>query len=103
MGRLGGYEEAMEALGKAVAIDPYFDEAYYNLAMVYSQLNRNQEAIAILKEAVEENPNFAAGHLGLAWIYQNIGDKESATKEYNTLKGKDQKLAECLLKIINRK
>ena len=43
---------------KEIEINPYYDNAYYNLGLLYWQEKRYDEAISNWKKTLEINPNY---------------------------------------------
>jgi tetratricopeptide (TPR) repeat protein len=66
---LGRFEEAVELLRRAIAVDPLSADNYYNLAIVLNHAGRPEEAGAAANKALEISPNYAAAHLALAVAY----------------------------------
>ncbi|HHT11112.1 MAG TPA: tetratricopeptide repeat protein [Candidatus Atribacteria bacterium] len=96
------YENAIKAYQEAIHIKPDYIYAYNDLGYVYYYLDRNQEAVEILQKAININPEAATPNYYLGITYLQMGDKASATKQYEILKKIDQSLAEKLLNKINQ-
>jgi tetratricopeptide (TPR) repeat protein len=96
------YQESIEALKKAIEFKSDYVEAFLGLGSAYIKLGKYQEAIDSVKQAVRIKPDYALAHFGLGLIYATLHDKDSALKEYEILKGLDRKLANELLKDINK-
>ena len=87
-GNQPAFEEAVERLREAVAIDPAFAVAWAQLADVYNNLagqgfwdwDRGFEAAReAAREAVTADPDMAAGHAQLAWVaHRYDGDLHAA-------------------------
>src|SRR5262249_40196638 len=56
---MGRYEEAIAAYKKALTRNPNLLEAHFNLAVVYSELGREEEARAEAAEILRISPNFS--------------------------------------------
>ncbi len=54
----GDLEQAITALKKAIELNPHVVGSYYNLAIIYNRLGRNDEAKELLKKIQEINPDF---------------------------------------------
>ncbi len=50
------WDKALRDLEKAVSIKPNFEEAYYNLALIYEQNNQMQKAASSIEKAIDINP-----------------------------------------------
>jgi tetratricopeptide (TPR) repeat protein/ankyrin repeat protein len=96
------YENAIKAYQETIHIKPDYIYAYNDLGYVYYYLDRNQEAVEILQKAININPEAATPNYYLGITYLQMGDKDSATKQYEILKKIDQSLAEKLLNKINQ-
>lgn len=64
---LGREEEARESYLKALEINPRFDEAYYNLGVLMSEVDRG-EAEALFTKALECAPDYSQAHRELGWL-----------------------------------
>ena len=53
--RLGLFEEAEKELRDAITYDSKLEEAYYNLAVIYTQENKYQKAITLLETCIKIN------------------------------------------------
>jgi adenylate cyclase len=56
---MGRYEEAIAAYKKALTRNPNLLPAHFNLAVVYSELGREEEARAEAAEILRISPNFS--------------------------------------------
>jgi tetratricopeptide (TPR) repeat protein len=70
------YEEAVEYLEKAVAIEPGYAKGQINLGVTYSLLKQQDKALAAFKRAVEFDPEAVDG-------WRNLGITYQAMKEYD--------------------
>lgn len=64
------YQEALDALQKAVAVQNTFDEGYYWMGRCYEKLNKTKEAIENYQLALQIDPNYleakdALGRMGI--------------------------------------
>jgi Tfp pilus assembly protein PilF len=60
------YRQAMEYFGKAVAADPMYADAYYNLGFISFEEGDLDGAIENYKKAIEINPEFNLARESLA-------------------------------------
>jgi tetratricopeptide (TPR) repeat protein len=75
--RLDQIPEAKAAFEEAIAIDPKYDEAMYNLA-VLGEKNDPLRCIALLTRAVEIDPDYLIAHQMLGRTLQKQGDLKDA-------------------------
>lgn len=61
--------QAMAIYKKAVEADPDMGEAYYNMGLLYSQMNDQAMAVKCFKEAVARRPDMAEGYSVLGMFY----------------------------------
>jgi tetratricopeptide (TPR) repeat protein len=61
----GGYEQAEEALVKAIRLDPHVFRHYYELGRLYADWDRPDEAVKALTRALEVGPTMAADRMRL--------------------------------------
>jgi len=74
--------EAIEKLQKAVALNPTFAEAHYELGKAEVQAGRPEEAIPELKKSLELNPSLAQSHYQLGLIYKKLGDQPRSAEQF---------------------
>lgn len=74
----GEYGKAIEAFKSAVAIDPDFVDAYYNMASLFEYLKSNQSAIACYTKINQLDPDDKEVILKLAELYYKVGNTERA-------------------------
>ncbi|MFA4889027.1 MAG: tetratricopeptide repeat protein [Candidatus Omnitrophota bacterium] len=79
----GMFDDAIAECKKAIAINPNFAEAHYNLGVVYGDKGMLNEEIAEYEKAIAINPNLAEAHsdLGVAYRDKGMFDKEIAEYE----------------------
>jgi tetratricopeptide (TPR) repeat protein len=80
--RLNRVEQAIADFERAVALNPDFFAAYYNLALAYSAscapARQLKQAIAAAEQAVSLRPNDASAHRLLAGLLLEAGDAPAA-------------------------
>jgi TonB family protein len=103
--KMGDDEKAIEAYKLGISFRPRSgdaQDAYLAMGAIYEKTDRNQEARRVYKEAISLWPRWSNSHFALGKLYLKIGDKDSARKEYNTLKMIDPKMANELLGEIRK-
>jgi len=96
----GDYEKALLSLKQAVAKNPRYTEAHFQMGYCYSQLRRNEEAVEAYREALRLKPDFVLAHFYLGLAYLDLKDKDGARREYEALKPLDKDYARDLLDLI---
>jgi len=73
--------EAKAAFEEAIAIDPNYDEAMYNLAVLEEKTDPHR-CVALLKRAIEIDPDYAIVHQALGRTLQKLGDRAGAERHF---------------------
>jgi Tfp pilus assembly protein PilF len=82
------YEEAMEALNKAVELQPMFCLGYFRMGLVYFRQDRYKDALETLEKAVTiEDPwkqcsRLQDAHMVLGQIHEELESPEDALKAF---------------------
>jgi tetratricopeptide (TPR) repeat protein len=79
--RLGEIDEAKAAFEEAIAVDPNYDEAMYNLALLEKESDP-QRSVALLNRAVEIDPQYSMAHQVLGRTLQKLGDRTAAEQHF---------------------
>jgi tetratricopeptide (TPR) repeat protein len=74
---LGNYAAARDALIEAIQIDPNYEEALYNLA-VLEEKREAPRSIELLERAIEIDPNYFLAHQELGTVLHRSGDLPGA-------------------------
>jgi adenylate cyclase len=70
-------EEAVEAIERAIRLDPFHPPNYLEwLSDAYSLLGRYDECIEVLERGLKLDPDFVALHVNAAQCYGPLGDEE---------------------------
>jgi tetratricopeptide (TPR) repeat protein len=86
---LGRNEPAIEALRRAIDLDPELLEAHVALGKVLSRAGRDEEATAVLRRALEIDGKSADSHFQLGLIALRRSDLDSASQSFATAIGSD--------------
>jgi tetratricopeptide (TPR) repeat protein len=78
--------KAEEAYNQAIAIEPTFTEAHFNLGILrYKELNPSA-TLDSLKCALDAKPDFEIARFFMGTLYAQSGDNDIATKHFARLK-----------------
>lgn len=83
---LGEDGQAAESYTKALALDPEYEEAYYNLGVVY-RTSDPVKAEALFRKALELDAEYASAHRELGFLLLKTKDIENA--EYQLRRAKE--------------
>ena len=72
------FEEAVEQFGKAVELEPAWDQLYFGLGQTLIQQQRHDEAIAALQTAARMGPGNAFTEAALAYALGRAGRRQEA-------------------------
>lgn len=100
-GENGKYEQAIEPLGRAAALDPDSFEIYHNLGLSYFRLKRYAEARAPLEKAVRLRPDYFGSNALLGAALYALKDDEAAFRTLDVahrLKLEDRDTSELLFR-----
>ncbi len=98
----GDYLKAKEAFQKAVAKDPNNARAWLGLGGIYNSEKNHAEALKAIKKALLIDPTYVEAYYSLGFTYENLGDRESAEREYEHFRKLKAKL-EALMKTESEK
>ena len=76
---LKAYQQAIDALQNAIALDADLVDAHYNLGYAYVEQGHYDQAIPHLERAIAIAPNLKRAHYNLARAYRESGNLEAAT------------------------
>ncbi|HEX8089695.1 MAG TPA: TonB family protein [Blastocatellia bacterium] len=93
-------DEAIELLKEYARLYPR--QGNMLLARFSMRVSRYEDAVEAFKQMLKDEPANGFTHFELGSAYAALGNKESAIKEYEVLKMLDEKLAERLLKAIDK-
>ena len=78
--KLAEYDKAVVAFQKALAIDPEFFDARYNLSIVYALKGDLDRSISSFEELVAGQPTNASAYYNIACLYARQNQTEQATE-----------------------
>lgn len=81
--RLGEYKNAIADYGKAIALDPNFEKAYYNRGLAYAQQQQYPEAVADLTQAIALDPEHATAYYNRGLVHARQNDLVQAIADYD--------------------
>lgn len=93
----GDYPQAKESFQKAVDKDPNNAKAWLGLGGIYNSEKNHGEALKAIKKALSIDPTYVEAYYSLGFTYENLGDRESAEREYEHFRKLKAKL-EALMK-----
>jgi len=77
--RIDQVEAARESFKRAIAIDPGYDEAYYNLATTFRDEDPG-EALRLLTKALELDPQYSSAHRELGLVLRGMERLDEAER-----------------------
>lgn len=83
--RQGLFDQAIDAYKKSIEDNPNATVAYFNLALVYKNLNRLGEAASAFERAVELEPGNMDARYGLGNVYNHLERWEEAIAQLNVV------------------
>ena len=78
--RAGRYDEALRAVTRVLAVEPYLPLAHATLGWVHLLSGRSEEGIAALRRAVELSPDNTLYRAQLGQAYARVGQTEPARR-----------------------
>ena len=79
----GRYNEAVEAYGKALALDPKNVDVRVDMGTCLKNSGRPQQAVEEYKKAIKQNPNHAYAHRNMGVVLSfDIHDKQGGIREF---------------------
>ena len=82
LGREGKFEDAVSLFTKAIALDPKYDEAYYNRGKAKLNLKQFRAAIKDFDISIRLRPKYADAHNNRGIAKKKLGDLTGAISDY---------------------
>jgi tetratricopeptide (TPR) repeat protein len=76
------WETAAQLIGRAIAINPQFPDAYCNLGIAFKELKRLEEAIACHDQAIHLKPDFAEAYFNRGHVLRTLQRHAEAIASY---------------------
>jgi tetratricopeptide (TPR) repeat protein/SAM-dependent methyltransferase len=73
---------ALDAIGKALALNDRVPECHYNIAFAYQSLGRMSEAVSHYRQATGLKPDYAEAHTNLGNALMQLGRNDEAAASY---------------------
>ena len=73
---------SIDAYNKALAIEPDYADAYYNMGMARQRQGKLEEAIKAYNKAIDINPDYADAYNNMGVVLQDQGKQEEAVEAY---------------------
>jgi spermidine synthase len=83
LGVMGNTGEEIDALQKAISLNPSYYEAYMEQGQVLTSQGRFDEAVAQLSEALKINPDSAKAHNNIGNVLANQGKADEAIEHFS--------------------
>jgi tetratricopeptide (TPR) repeat protein len=80
----GRFNEAIEAYGRSIRLNPRYASAHYNLGNVLNELERYGDSIAALREAVRLDPEHVKARASLGVALAGLGRLDEAIAAYQS-------------------
>lgn len=80
--RYGKYDEAEDALTKAIQYDKNNYEAYYYRGCAKTNAMKYKDAISDFEKAIEIKPDYADAYFNIGKVYFLMGDEDKACEYY---------------------
>ena len=79
---LENYNEAINNFDEILKINPNFDEAHYNLGIIYKKIDSVDQSISCYKNCIKINPNKFEAYNNLGNIYKDKQENKLAIEMY---------------------
>ncbi|MBF0316610.1 MAG: tetratricopeptide repeat protein [Nitrospirae bacterium] len=79
----GEYQASIDALDKAIALNPEYTEAYVNRGSSYKMLGKNQQALYDYNHAIELNPRLPVAYFYRGFFYYDLNKVQQAIDDFD--------------------
>jgi superkiller protein 3 len=86
-------EITVQMMKKAIALNPSFAEAHYELGKALLQAGKMDDALAALQKSLELKPDLAQSHYQLGQLYQKLGNPTLAAEHFRLFETGNKKEA----------
>ena len=94
LARQGSFEEAMQAFSRALAANPKFIDAKYQMAGVMTQVGRLTDALQLFQQIDKEQPGYRDTNLYLSRINEKLGRAPEAERRKKMYEAQRQRAAQ---------
>jgi tetratricopeptide (TPR) repeat protein len=77
------FNNAIDALTKAIELDPKFTKAYGDRGVCYGQLGKYSQALEDFNKVIELEPKNAVGYTSRGLAYHSLGNSRDAIKDFD--------------------
>lgn len=78
--KAGQYEKSLAAFKRAIAADPSYIDAYYNMGLILEYLKKDDEALAVFKQIIVRKPDDYESVYKAANLSYKLGQYDNAKK-----------------------
>ncbi|MBI9100210.1 MAG: tetratricopeptide repeat protein [Spirochaetaceae bacterium] len=79
----GQYSESVNVFERALFLNPDYTEAYFNLAVVYSVLDKPKKAVESYEKAILRNPQLPVAYCNMGIELEKLNRNEEAVEAFN--------------------
>jgi tetratricopeptide (TPR) repeat protein len=80
--RIGAYEEAIEILHQTLKLEPELVTTYYQMGLVYFEMDQRDKAINSFKKALQIEPQNLQARLKIGEVYSKMTRNDLAVEEF---------------------
>ena len=80
------YQDAIDKFNECVGVDAlnlnYNSTVYFNIAVAYSKLSKNEDALKTLNKCIKLNPDYTKAYVKRGEVNQALGNHEEALRDF---------------------